>query len=309
MKPLRRLFLWAQQNEFLRERLPRTRAVQRAVSRFMPGEELADALRAAERLSEDGIASVLTELGENVTTPGEARDVADHYRDVLDRGARREADVEISVKLTHLGLDLGPDVAREHLEGLVRHAREVESFVWVDMESSRYTDVTLELYRHALSESGRVGVCLQAYLYRTAEDLESLLERGGSIRLVKGAYDEPADIAFPRKSDVDDNFLRLAVRMLESGASTGRRHAFGTHDMALVGKIRREAAGRDVGMGGSEVQMLYGIRTEAQRRLAREGVPVRTLISYGSEWYPWYMRRLAERPANVGFILRNVFTG
>lgn len=309
MNPLRRLFLWAQQNEFLRERLPRTKAVRRAASRFMPGEELSDALRAADELSTDGITSVLTELGENVTTPREAADVADHYRTVLDRGARREADVEISVKLTHLGLDLGRDVAREHLEGLVRHAREVESFVWVDMESSRYTDVTLELYRQALAESECVGVCLQAYLYRTAEDLESLLEEGGSVRLVKGAYDEPADVAFPRKSDVDDNFLRLAVRMLESGSRTGRRHAFGTHDMSLVGKIRREAVSRDIGMGGSEVQMLYGIRSEAQRRLAREGVPVRVLVSYGSEWYPWYMRRLAERPANVGFVLRNMFPG
>lgn len=310
MQPLRRLFLLAQQNEWLRRRVPESRAVQRAVARFMPGEELDDALEAARRLWESDIASVLTELGENVDTLGKARDERDRYLTTLERARERAADIEISVKLTHLGLDQDPGAAREHVARLAESAAGTGRMVWVDMESSEYVDPTLDLYRDLLPDHRNLAVCLQSYLYRTAEDLEAVLEDGGSVRMVKGAYDEPEDVAFPDKEDVDENFLRLSVRMLESGAETDRRHAFGTHDLELIGRIRREAAGREMPLrerDDFEIQMLYGIRSGAQRRLAREGVPVRTLISYGSEWYPWYMRRLAERPANLWFVVRSVF--
>ncbi len=312
MQPLRRLFLWAQQNEWLRRRVPESRAVQKAASRFMPGEELEDALRAARELGEDGISSVLTELGENVDTLEKAREERDRYLRVLERGAEGEEDVEISVKLTHLGLDQDPPRAREHVARLAERAAGTGGMVWVDMEASEYVEPTLELYHDLLPDHPNLGVCLQAYLYRTAEDLERILEEGGSVRMVKGAYDEPEEIAFPDKDDVDDAYLRLSERMLDSGGETGRRHAFGTHDLELVGRIRRAAVEREMPLverENFEVQMLYGIRAAAQRRLAGEGVPVRTLISYGTQWYPWYMRRLAERPANVWFVVRSVFAG
>lgn len=310
MQPLRQFFLWAQQNDWLRRRVPESRAVQRAVSRFMPGEELEDALEAAARLREEGISSLLTELGENVTSLAEARDEAERYLATLDRAEERDEDIEISVKLTHLGLDQDPAAAREHVGRLAERASDLGAMVWVDMESSDYVEATLSLYRELLPDHPNLGVCLQSYLYRTAEDLATLLREGGSVRMVKGAYDEPEEIAYPDKEDVDESFLRLSERMLESGSESGRRHAFGTHDLELIGRIRRAAA--EVGAPlaereNFEVQMLYGIRSGAQRRLAAEGVPVRTLISYGSEWYPWYMRRLAERPANVWFVVRSMF--
>jgi proline dehydrogenase len=306
---LRRFFLWCSESAWLAEKLPHVPFVRRSVQRFVPGEGLEDALAAVDRLKDHGIASVLTRLGEHVHSEAEAAEVADHYVAVLEREAETGREAEISVKLTQLGLEQSVELALRNLGRLCAEAATRDNFVWVDMEDSSYVDRTLEVYRGARSAHGNVGLCMQAYLRRTAGDLDGVLQVGGSVRLVKGAYDEPADVAFPAKNDVDENYASLASRLLQDVGETGRRQAFATHDLALVERVRAAARAADIAPEAYEIQMLYGIQAEAQRRLAAEGENVRTLISYGSEWFAWYMRRLAERPANVTFVLRNLLSG
>jgi proline dehydrogenase len=272
----------------------------------MPGEDVDAALEAAALLAEPGIGSVLTQLGEQVTTRGEAAAVRDHYLDVLDRIRERHLPAEISVKLTHLGLDVNPKACLQDLLALAARAGEGQSFLWIDMEESRYVDATLELFQAVRVAHARVGVCLQAYLRRTPGDLATLLPLAPAIRLVKGAYNEPPDVAFPRKRDVDAAYLTLAGSLLESAARAGARPVFGTHDLALIGRLRDRALAAGVAPGTYETHMLYGIRAADQRALVRDGVPVRVLISYGTHWFPWYMRRLAERPANMWFVVRHL---
>lgn len=308
---LRKVLLWASGNDWLRERVPQYRFARRAVRRFMPGETLEDALVAAEQFQERGLASVLTQLGENISGTGEAEAETAHYENVLRQSAERDLDGEISVKLTHLGLDVdgGAGLAFRNLMRLVRAAERTERFVWIDMEQSRYVDTTLNLYRRARESSSRVGVCLQAYLRRTPEDLNRLLPLAPAIRLVKGAYAEPRDVAYPKKRDVDVSYLELGrtiLRDIARGASV--RAGFGTHDMALIERLQTDAMDLELPRDAFEVQMLYGIGREAQERLTRDGWRVRILISYGDAWYPWYLRRLAERPANIGFVLRSMVT-
>lgn len=304
---LRRFFLWCSESDWMARTLPDLPFVRRSVRRFVPGASLDDALDAGERLRAAGIRMVLTRLGEHVHTEEEATAVTDHYAEVLARLSGREGDGEISVKLTQMGLETSTERARTNLARLCSEAARVGSFVWVDMESSEYTDRTLEVYRGVLQEHPDVGLCLQAYLRRTARDLEEVLDRGGSVRLVKGAYDEPADVAFPDKRDVDENYAALATRLLEHIRGGGKRQVFATHDLSLVERVRASARTSGIPDDAYEIQMLYGIQSEAQRRLAAEGQRVRTLISYGDQWFAWYMRRLAERPANVLFVLRNLF--
>jgi proline dehydrogenase len=299
---LRETLLWASRNPWLSQRLPRYRFVQRAVRRFMPGEDMAAAIAETVALNQRGIGTVLTLLGENITTEAESEAVACHYREVVGQVKQRGLDAEISVKLTQLGLDLSPEVAFRHLRALAEAAAAKGDFLWVDMEASEYTDVTLDLYRRLHAEHPRTGLCLQAYLLRTVDDLDSLLALGASIRLVKGAYAEPKRIAFPKKADVDANYFRLAQRMLRAEA---KRRAFATHDRRLIERLRAEARAIGVGRDAYEFQMLYGIAREEQRRLVEEGERLRVLISYGSAWFPWYMRRLAERPANLWFVVKS----
>ena len=280
--------------------------VQRAVRRFMPGETSEAAFEEAVRLSASRITSVLALLGENVTEADEAADVARHYQAVLEEIADRELEAEISVKLTQLGIDIGPDVAAANLESILATAEEGGQFVWVDVESSGYVDRTLDLYRAARSRHMNTGICLQAYLYRTAADLAALLPIDPSIRLVKGAYAEPAEVAFPRKKDVDRNYVELAKTLLDEVRRGGVRAAFATHDERLIRGIEEEAAERGIARGDLEFQMLYGIGTVQQKELAAEGYKVEVLISYGTAWFPWYMRRLAERPANLWFVMRKM---
>lgn len=288
--------------------------VRRAVSRFMPGETLEEALVPARPLGDEGIATVFTLLGENITDPAAAREVADHYIEVLARVEELGLDGHISVKPTQLGVDLGAELCHDNLARLVERAAGSGSSVWIDMEGSAYTDVTLELYRRLRAAHAHVGVCLQAYLRRTPADLDSLLPLGPAIRLVKGAYMEPPEIAFPSREDVDRSYLALAERLLDAlpsgtrpAAANGTRVGFGTHDPRLIERINAAAATRGVPRNAFEWQMLYGIQRQGQRRLAREGYKVRILISYGSAWYPWYVRRLAERPANLLFVVKNIF--
>jgi proline dehydrogenase len=276
------------------------------VRRFLPGEELGAALDAATAFARDGIGSVLTELGEQVTTRAEAGRVRDHYLQVFDRVRQRGLPAHVSVKLTHLGLDVDRAACLENVLGLAARAADARSFLWIDMEESRYVDVTLELFRRARAAHAGVGVCLQAYLRRTPADLEGLLPLGPAIRLVKGAYNEPPDVAFPKKRDVDERYFALAGRLLEHAVRGQARPVFGTHDLGLIARLRQHAAALGTTPGAYEVHMLYGIRAAEQRALTRDGVPVRVLISYGTHWFPWYMRRLAERPANVWFVIRHL---
>ena len=308
MSILRPVLLAASQNQWLRERATKYGFVRRSVSRFMPGETLDDALEAAAALKTKKIGATLTHLGENVADRAEAQQVREHYLEVLRRIRAQGIDTEISLKLTQLGLDLADELCFEHLKAIIAMERP-ESTVWIDMEASNYVDATLALYRRALETFPNVGICLQAYLYRTAKDIEDLLEMRPSIRLVKGAYREAKEVAFPLKKDVDRNYLELAERLL-SALEAGRcsRAAFATHDAVLIQRISELAERRGTSMSQVEVQMLYGIQRAEQERLVQAGYRVAALISYGDYWYPWFVRRLAERPANLWFMLRNVFS-
>ena len=309
MSLTRSLLLAASQNRWLRDHATRYRFVRSSVSRFMPGETLDDAMQAAQTLRGKQIGTVFTHLGENIKDPQEAQQVADHYLEVLSQIQKSGLGAEISVKLTQLGLDLSPDLCFNHLRNIIERAPK-DSVVWLDMEASNYVDATLDLYRRTLELFPNVGVCLQAYLFRTKDDLSKLLTLRPSIRLVKGAYDESTEIAFPRKQDVDANYFALAKEMLI--AKKGNRcirAAFGTHDLTLIQRLSDFASAEQIKKADFEVQMLYGIQRAEQERLANEGCTSMVLVAYGSYWYPWFVRRLAERPANLWFMVRNVFAG
>jgi proline dehydrogenase len=307
MNPARSILLAASQNAWLRDHAAKHRFVRRTVSRFMPGEELSDALAAAQRLQSKKIGSIFTRLGENITDQGEARSVSEHYLEVLRSVREQQLDAEISVKPTQLGLDLSPELCYENLKTIIEH-EDPRRVVWIDMEASNYVDATLQLYRRVLAEFPNVGVCLQAYLHRTQDDLASLLPLRPSIRLVKGAYSEPREISFPEKSRVDENYFLLAKEMLLAKRAERKiRAAFGTHDVVLLRRISEFAAASGLPKASVEVQMLYGIQSGEQERLARDGYSSRVLVSYGSHWYTWFVRRLAERPANLWFVARNLF--
>jgi proline dehydrogenase len=304
---MRSMLLAASQNVWLRENAVKFPFVRRSVSRFMPGETLDAALAAAQGLLQKKIGSVFTHLGENVADRNEARHVTEHYLQVLDRIHQANLPTEVSVKLTQLGLDLSPDFCSDNLDQIIQHEKQNVT-VWVDMEASNYVDATLDIYRRALKNHPNVGICLQAYLYRTKKDLMDLLPLRPSIRLVKGAYREPASIAIPKKADVDDNYFALARQILPAhSAGTCVRAAFGTHDIALIRRISDFATEQGIAKSEIEVQMLYGIQRAEQERLAQQGCRSIVLVAYGTYWYPWFVRRLAERPANVWFLLRNVF--
>ena len=307
--------LWASENQWLESQFRRRRFARRAVSRFMPGEHVDDALAAASSLAKSGISTILTELGENVATSGEIDAVVSHYLAVLDRIAERQLDTQVSVKLTQLGLDVDRAAAAEHLNTLLERAGSLNNFVWLDMEQSCYVDATLDLYRGARDAHEHVGICIQAYLRRSERDLAELIGMDGTVRLVKGAYSEPPDVAYPAKRDVDDSYFSQAQMLLQHAkrrsAEDGsrQRHAMGTHDLKLVARIRQEAEAMGMGDKAFEVDMLYGIRRSDQASFAQQGVPMRVLISYGESWYPWYVRRLAERPANLTFVLMSLLRG
>jgi proline dehydrogenase len=305
--PLMRKFLLAlSTNAWMREKATRTRFVRRSVSRFMPGEEIDDALRAAATLKGEGFTTILTKLGENLTgwrRPSRSRSTISTSFDRVAAGL----DAQISVKPTQLGLDLDRDLCQRNLERLLERAEQRNNFLWIDMESSPYVDPTIELYRRARGRSARVGLALQSYLYRTAKDIEDLIPLGPAIRMVKGAYLEPADVAYPKKSDVDESFYRLCARLMGADArQSGTLLHIGTHDPALIDRLIAHIDQHGVPPSAYEFAMLYGIQRAQQVRLAAAGQPTRVLISYGEYWFPWYMRRLAERPANVWFVVKSM---
>jgi proline dehydrogenase len=304
---MRGLLLWCAQNQWLASHVPRWGFVRRATRRFLPGETFEAALGAATVFKGQGVGAVFTQLGENIKVLAEALGVVEHYETVVSAGASAGVDFEISVKPTQLGLDIDPGATFANLERLARSAADAKSFLWVDMEGSAYTDSTLELYSRLLREHAHVGVCLQAYLYRTAADIARLMPLKPSIRLVKGAYAEPADRAFPAKVDVDANYLALCALMLPEVKRHRLRMVMGTHDVPLIGRVTRFGDALGVERASMEVHMLYGIQSAQQVRLVGDGYRVKSLIAYGDAWYPWYLRRLAERPANVLFVARQMF--
>jgi proline dehydrogenase len=310
MGVMRSVLLAGSQSGWLRDHAPRYAFVRRAVARFMPGEELDDMLRTAAVLRAQGIDAVFTRLGENVTDPAEADAVAHHYRAAMARVHAERAACEPSIKLTQLGLDFDPERCARHACALAEQAHDLGSYLWIDMEQSSYVDATLSMLRRVRARVPNVGVCLQAYLRRTATDIRDVMQAGCGVRLVKGAYREPPTVAYPKKRDVDEQFYRLAESMLAPPSrSTGARVVFGTHDMTLVARIRTHARQAVVPDTGYEFHMLYGIQRSAQVALVADGARVRVLIAYGPYWFPWYMRRLAERPANVWFVVRNLVAG
>lgn len=296
---IRGALLRASESAWLRGRLGRSRVARRAVLRFMPGERLEDAVRAAGDLARQGLPCMLTHLGEHVSVVDEAVRASAAYEIALRALAEARLSPHVSVKPTQLGLALDRDRAMALMGRLAEQAASAGGVLWLDMEDSSQTDATIDLYRRLRRHHDAVGLCLQAYLRRTWRDLEGLLPLRPRIRLVKGAYREPAALVHADPRDVDASFLELAVTLLRHGADT----ALGTHDLALLARVEKMARVLRVDRAAYEVQMLYGIRAGEQRRLAGEGYRVRVLIAYGSEWFAWYLRRLAERPANLLFVL------
>jgi proline dehydrogenase len=311
MSLMRKVLLAGSTSPWLREQATRRGFVRKSVSKFMPGEKIEDAIAAAAALKPERITTILTRLGENLTHLEEAEEVTEHYLDVLDRVQRAGLDAQISVKPTQLGLDLDAAVCQRNLDRIIEKAGRVHNTpVWIDMESSPYVDPTLKLFRASREKYRGVGIALQAYLYRTAKDLEDLIPLGPSVRIVKGAYLEPPAVAYPHKPDVDENFYRLCTRLLaEDAQKNGSLLHIATHDVALAERLARVIDDRKVPTSAYEFAMLYGIGVSQQRRLAASGRRLRVLISYGEYWFPWYMRRLAERPANVTFVLKNMLGG
>jgi proline dehydrogenase len=275
-------------------------------SRFVAGMEIADAIRVAEDVNKQGIAVTIDSLGENVASETEAHHAAEIYHQLLDLVAKRKLKANISVKLTQMGLEVSPELAESIALSLTQHANSAGSFMRIDMEDSSLTQVTLDIVRRIHARPGlrdSIGVVIQAYLYRSQADIEQLIADGIRVRLCKGAYKEPPEVAFPRKSDVDANFVKLGNRLIESP----HYNALATHDEAMVDAAKTYAQEHKIDPSRFEFQMLYGIKRDLQRALVREGYNVRVYIPFGTDWYPYFMRRLAERPANLLFLARNFF--
>jgi proline dehydrogenase len=273
--------------------------------RFVAGEELDEALATARVCNDHGMLVSLDYLGENVSTTADAQHSRDAYLEVFEKIATQKINANVSCKLTALGLDLSADFCEGLVLSIVERAAATDNFLRVDMEGSAYTQRTIDLVKRVRAQNPAIGTVIQAYLYRSEGDVQDLLAYGCRIRLCKGAYKESAEVAFEKKADVDSNYVRLAKLLLPSGFY----HGIATHDPKMIGATIRCAAENRISKEDFEFQMLYGVRTDLQRRLVRDGYRVRVYIPYGRDWFPYFMRRLAERPANVGFFLRNFFRG
>lgn len=302
---LRTLLLALAKNSSLRHWITSNHTTRRMAQRFVPGEDLVPAIDAARNCNRAGMAASLDHLGENVITRENAEQARTAYIATLDEIANQNIDSNVSLKLTHLGLDLGEEFCAGQLRIVTTRAAELRNFVRVDMEGSAYTDRTIRIVKELRAETDAVGTVIQAYLYRSEQDIRDLLSIGCRIRLVKGAYKEPSRIAFPRKKVVDANFVKLMKILLPSGIY----HAIATHDPKMIGETIRFATEQGVPKDKFEFQMLFGIRTDLQSRLALDGYRVRVYIPFGKDWFPYFMRRLAERPANLVFFVQNFLRG
>jgi proline dehydrogenase len=300
---LRSLLLYLSERESPKKLLTRFARGRRLASRFIAGEEPEDALRAIHRLQAEGFSVTLDCLGESVHDAAQAAAACEAYLQLLDRLGAEGLNSHLSVKLSQLGLAIDEALARGHLTLLAERAARHRNFVRVDMEGSAFTEATLRVFRAVDAPRDVMGIALQAYLHRTEADVGELLKCGARIRLVKGAYQEPPDISFPRKRDVDRNFQNLTEKLLASGVY----HAIATHDERIIDATERFARVQSIAPERFEFQLLYGIRRQLQRELLKQGWRVRIYVPYGREWYPYFMRRLAERPANLFFLMRNLF--
>jgi len=303
---LRSLFIGLSESKSLRNFAERSPLGLRFSQRFVAGMDVQDAIRATQVVNGWGAGVSIDNLGENVTNAEEAKHSAELYHHMLDEIAQRQLNANISLKLTHMGLDVDQELAFRLVTELVDHAVRINNFVRVDMEGSPYTQRTLDFVRglHRLpGHAGRVGTVIQAYLYRSEQDVNDLLAERIRIRLCKGAYKEAPEIAFPKKADVDANYLKLARTLMKSGVY----HGLATHDERIITELKQFARAENIPSSAYEFQMLYGVRRDLQQQLVREGYGMRVYIPFGSEWYPYYMRRLAERPANVLFIAKQMF--
>ena len=305
MPILRSAFIALSRNRSLRSFCEHSSIGNKLSSRFVAGMDLEDALRVAASLNEQGIHVTLDSLGESVSSAEEAERAADIYHALLDAIAERKLDANISVKLTQMGLLLDPQLAEAIATNLAEHAKYVDNFVRIDMEDSPLTQVTMDIVRRVNARPdlrGAIGIVIQAYLYRSQIDIDRLIADGIRVRLCKGAYKEPPEVAFAHKVDVDANYVKLSKTLLSSPIY----HGLATHDEKMIGAAKAFAARRNIAPSQFEFQMLYGVRRDLQRKLVAEGYNVRVYIPFGREWYPYFMRRLAERPANVLFLAKNL---
>jgi len=300
---MRAVLLGLSESQRIAHWVTRNRASRRMALRFVAGETLDQAIAAARARNQAGMKVSLDYLGENVSSEADARRACDTYLAIFDRIAQEKMDANVSLKLTQLGLDLGNDLCAGLVESIVERAAGYANFVRIDMESSAYTQRTMELCKRMRAKSSAVGVVIQSYLYRSEQDVKDLLKLGCRTRLCKGAYREPPEIAFPEKADVDANFVKLMQLLLPSGIY----HGIATHDPRMINATIAVAAQQGIGKDQFEFQMLYGIRSDLQRQLVRDGYRMRVYIPYGRDWFPYFMRRLAERPANLLFFVRNLF--
>lgn len=316
---LRSLLIYLSKASWARNLVTRWRFAWRAASRFVAGEKLEDAIRVIRTLNERGINATLDHLGEHTTTPDESRRATQDILKALDAIQESGVRANVSIKLTQIGLQLSEELCAENLRTILEYARSQGNFVRIDMEDSPWVDLTLDLYRQMVDCClDNSGVVIQSYLYRSEQDVRGLTAQGARIRLCKGAYKEPASVAYPRKSDVDANYDRLAQIMMDAALARGAQPlspdgrippppAFATHDPKRIAFARAYAEKIGLSRNAIEFQMLYGIRRDLQEQIAQEGYPVRVYVPYGTEWYPYFMRRLAERPANVWFFVSNFF--
>ncbi len=302
----RDIFLALSTNSTVRKMIvgfPPSRIVSR---RFVAGETLEEAIRHVRKLNSQGMKVTIDVLGESVTKEEEARAAKDAYLRTLETIAASGVKSNVSVKLTQMGLDISPDLCLDNMRQIIIKSKEIGAFTRIDMEDAQHTQATLNIFKTLCEEFDNVGIVIQAYLYRSAEDMRALRAMGANIRLCKGAYKEPPEVAFPSKRDVDANFIKLAEEYLSpDGGSNGAFLAVATHDEKMINWAKGYAAAHRLGNDKFEFQMLYGIRPALQRRLVNEGYSVRIYVPYGSHWYPYFMRRLAERPANVVFLVTN----
>jgi proline dehydrogenase len=303
---LRSAFIALSESRGLRNFAEKSPLGLRFSQRFVAGTDLQDVIRAAQVVNEWGAGVSIDNLGENVTNADEAKHSAELYHRMLDEIHERKLNANISLKLTHMGLDVSEQLAFSLVTELVDHAVKINNFLRVDMEGSPYTQRTLDFVRGLHREPGhsnKVGTVIQSYLFRSEKDVDDLLSERIRIRLCKGAYKEAPNIAFPKKADVDANYLKLARTLMKSGVF----HGIATHDENIIAELKQFARAENIPTSAYEFQMLYGVRRDLQQQLVREGYGLRVYIPFGSEWYPYFMRRLAERPANVFFIAKNMF--
>jgi len=302
---LRALLLALSENRTLNELISGLRFMSRLANRFVAGETLPEAIKEIRELNNRGIKATIDHLGENVSNRRGAEEAVQVYLDILDAIEKEGLDANVSLKLTQLGLDIGREFCRDNLLSIARKASQYNNFVRVDMESSDYTDRTLEIFRSAFEECGNVGIVIQSYLFRSKDDIEAINGMKARVRMCKGAYREPREVAFPRKKDVDANFLALTRMLLDKGTYP----AIATHDEKMIEGTRNIVEELDISRKDFEFQMLYGIRRDLQVKLVEDGYTMRIYTAYGRQWAPSFMRRLAERPANVFFLLKNLVRG